>query len=191
MTQGNPVQDLERTLDSVERLIGGVRPEQWSNPTPCTDWDVRQLVSHMASGNLRFAAIVSGGPVTPEASDDPAKALRAAGAALLDSFTQPGALERSYQSPFGELPGPALVHLRIGEMLTHGWDLARATGQMPDLPEDLAEQELAAFRAQLGNAPRESSPVGQPQPVADDAPAIDRLAAFLGRSVMADAGARA
>jgi uncharacterized protein (TIGR03086 family) len=70
-------------------------------------------------------------------------------------------------------------------MLTHGWDLARATGQPPELPEDLAEQELALFRAQLGTAPRDGSPVGQPQPVADDAAAIDRLAAFLGRRVEA------
>jgi uncharacterized protein (TIGR03086 family) len=91
----------------------------------------------------------------------------------------------------GELPGPALIHLRIGEMLTHAWDLARATSQPAELPEDLAEQELAVFRAQLGNAPRHGSPVGQPQPVADDAPAIDRLAAFLGRSVMAPEEGRA
>lgn len=191
MTQGNPVQDLERTLAAVQQLIAGVRPEHWSNPTPCPEWDARQLVSHMASGNLRFAALVSGGPVTPEASDDPAKAFRAAGAALRDSFLQPGALARSYQSPFGELPGPALIHLRIGEMLTHGWDLARATGQQPELPQDLCEQELAVFRAQLGDAPRDGSPVGQPQPVADNAPAIDRLAAFLGRAVTAREEVRA
>jgi uncharacterized protein (TIGR03086 family) len=185
MTQANPIQYLERTLVVVERLIAGMRPEQWSNPTPCPEWDARQLVSHMTAGNLRVAAIVSGGPVTPDASDDPATAFRAAGAALCDSFAQPGALERSYQSPFGDLPGPGLIHLRIGEMLTHGWDLARATSQPAELPEDLAEQELVAFRDQLGNTPRHGSPVGQPQPVADDAPAIDRLAAFLGRSVMA------
>ena len=96
MSQGNPIHDLERTIASVERLIVGVRPEQWSNSTPCPEWDVHQLVSHMASGNLRFAALVSGRPVTPDASDDPAIAFHLAGAALCDSFAQPGALERSY-----------------------------------------------------------------------------------------------
>jgi uncharacterized protein (TIGR03086 family) len=185
MTDGNPIYDLERTIAGVERLILQVRPEQWTNPTPCPDWNVRQLVNHIVAGNLRFAALVSGRPVAPDASDDPAKAFHLAAIALRDGFAQPGALELSYQSPFGELPGPALIHLRIGEMLTHGWDLARATGQRAELPDDLAEQELALFRAQLGEGPRDGSPVGQPQAVAEDAAAMDRLAAFLGRRVEA------
>jgi len=179
----SPIADLDRVLASVDRLIAGVKPDQWSNPTPCTEWDVRQLVSHMVSGNLRFAALVRGEPVPAVANDDSPEAFRAAGAALRDSFLQAGALERSYQSPFGLLPGPALVHLRIGEMLAHGWDVARATGQTPDLPSDLAELELAVFRAQLGHSSRDGSPIGPPKPVSEDAPAIDRLAAFLGRAV--------
>jgi len=41
----------------------------------------------------------------------------------------------------GERPGDVLVHMRINESLVHGWDLARATGQVTsELPEDLAEQ---------------------------------------------------
>lgn len=185
----NPISDLDRTLASVGRLIAAVTPDQWSGPTPCSEWDVRQLVTHMVSGNLRFAALVRGEPIPSAASDNQAEAFRAAGAALRDSFLQPGALERSYESPFGLLPGPALVHLRIGEMLVHGWDVAQATDQAPGLPNDLAEQELALFRARLGDGPRDGSPVGSPQPVPDGAPAIDRLAAFLGRPVQPSAEA--
>lgn len=93
-------------------------------------------------------------------------------------------MERTYDSPTGPIPGPALVRLRCAEELIHGWDLARATGQSTDgLPADLAEEALAGIRGPLGDGPREGLPFDPPQPAAEDAPAIDRLAAFCGRSV--------
>src|SRR6266513_3088890 len=65
----------------------------------------------------------------------------------------------------------------------HGWDLAQATGQPALFPDRLAEQELAFTRHALADLPAGRSPFGPPQPVATDAPAIDRLAACLGRAV--------
>src|SRR6266536_1315586 len=52
-----------------------------------------------------------------------------------------------------------LVHLRITELLVHGWDLAHATGQPPGLPGDLAQTELELSRAQLGHAPPDTMPI--------------------------------
>jgi uncharacterized protein (TIGR03086 family) len=66
-------------------------------------------------------------------------------------------------------------------LLIHGWDLARAIGRPPELPEDLAQGALVLWQTRLADRPRERMPFGVPEPVADDAPAIDRLAAFLGR----------
>src|SRR5579875_1098137 len=43
---------LDRALAAVERMIVGVGAHQWSHPTPCTEWDVRQVVDHLISGNL-------------------------------------------------------------------------------------------------------------------------------------------
>jgi uncharacterized protein (TIGR03086 family) len=75
------------------------------------------------------------------------------------------------------------LHLRLTELLVHGWDLAHATGQpTTGLPDDLAEQELAFSRVQLERIPPDRSPFAPPQPIDDAAPAIDRLAALLGRS---------
>ncbi len=108
---------------------------------------------------------------------------RASAAALQAALAQPGVLEQTFGSPFGSAPGSMLVHLRITELLVHGWDLARATGQPPDLPDDLAQKELALSRAQLGNAPRDAMPIAAPQPVLANAAAIDRLAAFFGRQI--------
>jgi len=73
------------------------------------------------------------------------------------------------------------VHLRTVETLVHGWDLARAIDRPAPFPEELAEGELAFSRDLLGRIPEGRHPFGPSQPVDDDAPAIDRLAALLGR----------
>ena len=83
----------------------------------------------------------------------------------------------------GTVPGVVLLHLRITELLVHGWDLAQATAQPPLLPDDLAEQELQFTSGKLADIPAGRHPFAPPQPVPDDAPAIERLAACLGRRV--------
>jgi uncharacterized protein (TIGR03086 family) len=97
------------------------------------------------------------------------------------AFRQPGALGRTVEVPFGTVPGAVAVHLRLTEVLVHGWDLAQATGQALAFPENLAEQELAFSRDALGALPPGRSPFAPPTPAPDTAPAIDRLAACLGR----------
>jgi len=42
---------------------------------------------------------------------------------------RPGVLESVYTAPFGTAPGAVLAHVRVVELLTHGRDLAWATGQ--------------------------------------------------------------
>lgn len=72
--------------------------------------------------------------------------------------------------------------LRITELLVHGWDLARATGQPARFPDGLAQQELAFSRGALSAIPPERTPFAPSRPAGPDAPAIDQLAALLGRS---------
>ena len=63
-----------------------------------------------------------------------------------------------------------------------GGNLVQATGVAADLPDDLAEQALVFVRAELPSQPR-AGRFADPRPIRDDAPAIDRLAAFTGRPV--------
>jgi hypothetical protein len=84
-----------------------------------------------------------------------------------------------------QVPGSVAVQLRIAEILVHGWDLAWATGQPARFPEELAESSLAFSKPALAGLPPGRHPFAPPQPVPDCAPAIDRLAACLGRKVSA------
>jgi len=53
------VGQLGRSFDAVGTLIAKVRPDQWSAPTPCTDWTVRQLVDHLIGMNRVFTALLA------------------------------------------------------------------------------------------------------------------------------------
>jgi uncharacterized protein (TIGR03086 family) len=188
--------DFGRCLDAFTLLVQGVRPEKWTGPTPCADWDVRRLLDHVISGNRMFAALAAGerpegmegllelrARVALGPDEDPVEAFRASGRQLLDVFSEPDFADGTYVTPIGERSGDFLIQMRTSETLIHGWDLARATGQTAAFPEAIAEQTLASVRLTLAGHPRDPRGFGAEQPVPDDAPALDRLAGFLGRSV--------
>ncbi len=182
------VEQLGRAFDAVGDLITNIQPEQWSAPTPCTDWTVRQLVQHLLGMNRVFAALLADEPAPAPAADhvedDPVRAYRDSAAALQAAFDQPEVLQRTYHGPLGAATGAERLQIRLYDLLAHGWDLAQATGQPAELPDDLAEQSLAFVRIQLSEQGRPGR-FNRVQMVAAQAPAIERLVAFLGRPVSA------
>jgi uncharacterized protein (TIGR03086 family) len=187
-----PLAPLETALDGAGALVATVSAEQWDLPTPCSDWTVRQLVNHLVGGNRLATRILRGEPMPPvdqlgrrghedQLGSDPAAAFATSAEELLEALRAPGVLESVHTLPAGTLPGPAVVHLRTVEALVHGWDLGRATGRQLSVPDELVEQELRFSRDLLGRMPQERRPFQPPQRVEDGAPAIDRLAALLGR----------
>jgi uncharacterized protein (TIGR03086 family) len=181
------VERLGRAFDAVGGLISNIRADQWSAPTPCTDWTVRQVVTHLIGMNRVFAALLADQPPPPRPSadhveEDPVSAYRDSAAALQAAFGRPGVLERAYPGPLGTATGAERLKIRLYDLLAHGWDLAQATEQPADLPDDLAAQSLAFARTQLTEQARPGR-FGPAQIVAEQAPAIERLVAFLGRPV--------
>jgi uncharacterized protein (TIGR03086 family) len=181
------VERLGRAFDAVGGLISNIRADQWSAPTPCTDWTVRQVVTHLIGMNRVFAALLADQPPPPRPSadhveEDPVSAYRDSAAALQAAFGRPGVLERAYPGPLGTATGAERLKIRLYDLLAHGWDLAQATEQPADLPDDLAAQSLAFARTQLTEQARPGR-FGPAQTVAEQAPAIERLVAFLGRPV--------
>jgi len=176
----------DRAVDETARLVDGVGPEQLGLPTPCPDWDVRALLTHLVGGNLRWAALATGEPLmrgparggAPGADllgDDPAAAYRRSAAALHAAWQDPALLDRQFEIPIGILPGRAALNIRLVERVIHGWDRAKATGQHSAFdPEVVGTAAQFAQSGLSGDRP--------PVPVADELPEIHRLAAFLGRT---------
>ena len=186
------VQLHERALDETARLVDAVRPDQMSLPTPCSDWDVRALLAHLAGGNIRYAGLTRGEPIKPGPArgggpaadllgDDPAGAYRRSAAAVDAAWRDPALLDRTFALPIGVLPGRAALTLHLVETVIHGWDVARATGQRPAFAPDVVRTAMQFTQASAPGDRPPGAAFAPSVPVADDLPEIDRLAAFLGR----------
>jgi uncharacterized protein (TIGR03086 family) len=191
MTDVDSLDQLSNAVAETGRLVSGIADDQWNNATPCTEWDVRDLVGHLVDGSRRLVDVLAAGtapparPSRPPASvltDDPVRDFYQASDALLAAFAQPGKLSEMVPSPFGTVPAAVMLQLRIVEHLVHGSDLARATGQAMHVPPGLAEQALAFSQEYVGNLPPDRRPFARPQHVDPDAPPLDHLVALLGRS---------
>ncbi|MGI3783283.1 MAG: TIGR03086 family metal-binding protein [Janthinobacterium lividum] len=188
--QTGPLDRLSRTSAAVGDLVDGVRADQWSGPTPCDDWTVARLVSHLVGMNRVFASmLLEQPPPAREAVPDDrlAAAYRETAATLVEAFARPGVLGRSFAGPRGTVTGEERLRIRLYDLLAHGWDVARATGQPALLPQDAAEQALSFVRGQLRDEDRPGR-FAPAQEIADEAPAVDRLVAFLGRRVQGGPG---
>ena len=192
--EGEPeimLDSFDRTLAGVDALIGAIAPNQLDDPTPCPGWNVRTVINHLIDVCLEFAAMAAGNPAPNHGidhttidliGDDHIAAFRDAARTTRAAFARPGMIEQVYQFPWGTETGANIVQHVIDELLIHGWDLARATGQPTDLPADLAETSLRNWQAWFAQWPRASGDnFGPEQPVPADASAADRLAAYLGR----------
>jgi uncharacterized protein (TIGR03086 family) len=179
------VGQLAVALAAVGVLIRGVEPDQWASATPCSEWSVRRLVSHLVGMNLVFAAMLADEPrhVPFDIADvDLAAEFDSSAELLVSRFSAPGVLERDIGGPLGSASGAERLQIRLYDLLAHGWDLARATRQPLELPDDVAENALAFASRQLEGANRDGR-FQPPQPCPEGAVAVDRLAAFLGRDV--------
>jgi len=183
---------FDRAVASTADVVKATDVGQLGVPTPCAEWDVRALLNHvigtlwLAEGLLadqtpRYPMAPGGLPPGDLAGDDPAAAYAEASAAALAAAAAGDALTRVHVTPLGEMPGPALAGFTTLDILVHGWDLARATGQPADLDGRLAAHALG-FAAQAITADTRAPRIGPAVPVAPDAPVTHRLVAFLGRN---------
>ena len=181
---------LERACRSTASVLELVRSADLDRPTPCASWNVRDVVNHIVGGTGFFAELAEKGAVTDRGDDadctaaDFAATFRAEAERLIAAFRAPGAMTKPMKLPFGELPGSVCVWIAAGDIFTHGWDLAKATGQSTDLEPDVAARLLVQIAPILPDdmrGPDGEAAFGPRVEIANSAPAADRLAAFEGR----------
>ncbi|HEX6568976.1 MAG TPA: TIGR03086 family metal-binding protein [Acidimicrobiales bacterium] len=178
---------LSGILDKTGDLIAGVPADAGGRPTPCPDYDVDAMVRHLVGWVRSFEAAAQGrtfegDPSVVELSDDPAAQFRTSAAGVVAGWRDNG-FDRAVSMMGGEgQPAEIVFNMTVMEYLTHGWDLAVGSGQPVPFGDDEAEEVLRRAEATLPPQYRgEGMPFGEIVPVPDDAPAIDRLAGFMGR----------
>ncbi|MET9609864.1 TIGR03086 family metal-binding protein [Streptomyces sp. NPDC006512] len=185
----DPRTDLAAAVELAGRTLAAVRPDRYDAPTPCEEFDVRRLLSHLVAVVRRISVIGRGeDPFSvPSFADEIADGAWAAawvpGAReVAEVWADPGVLGRQLRLPMGVLPGAAAAAVYTHELTVHTWDLATATGQDPDWDPALIERVIGVVRRALPAEAR-GGPIPFAEVVAVDpgAPAIDRLVAWAGR----------
>ena len=148
-----------RAMSQTESVVAAVHPGQLGQPTPCAEYDDRALLSHMVGGLNRVAIAGEGGDALarPARADDVPDdgwlaAYRAAAARAAAAWADDARLDAVVELPWGKIGGRFAIAGYIQEILTHGWDLAKATGQPTELNPELATWVLAVLRY-LGGGP--------------------------------------
>jgi uncharacterized protein (TIGR03086 family) len=182
------VDRIESALAATDRLVAGVRPDQWSGETPCPEWDVRSLVNHLVGGLRIYAAELTHTDAGQEheddwLGDDPAGAYRDAARSVLAAWRSPGAMCAVIDLSVGRMPAPMAGVIELTEIVVHRLDVAVATGQ-----EDAADEGQAAALLELMtgmgiDAFRVPGVFGPALPAPETAPTHVRLLAFLGRDI--------
>jgi uncharacterized protein (TIGR03086 family) len=137
----------ERALAHTGQYVAAVKDDQWNAPTPDDEWDVRTLVNHVVSGNFWVAPLVEGKTIEEVGDryagdllgDDPAAAYQQSATEAAAAFNGEGAMQAPCAVSYGPVPGEIYAGHRFIDVLIHGWDLAKATGQDTRLPGDLVE----------------------------------------------------
>ncbi len=183
-------QPLQMVNASTRAVLANVTSEDMTKSTPCASWDVAGLINHLIGAQGFFAAGVKGeapsGEEVDYAAGDYLAAFDEAAGALAESFDAEGVMQSMVKMPFGEMPAGAVMGLAMNDTFTHGWDLAKATGQSTDIAPALAAQILEQAKSSIQDAFRGddgAAPFGLEQECPDGACAADQLAAFLGRDV--------
>jgi uncharacterized protein (TIGR03086 family) len=152
-----PMELMERSIAyarGVLRTVPGHAPQE---PTPCRDWDLADLLSHLVDGLTAFAQAAAGVvPAEPRTALPRDPALLAGHLLDLGCGVLGGWLENDDECLLGLLPLPADVLLEAAalEIAVHGWDVAQVCAPHRDLPPALAAALLPAALRHVSPADR-------------------------------------
>ena len=183
-------------LGLYEEIVAWVNPRvaatrDLTAPTPCLEWNVSALLSHMLAGVRFFELMGRDGRVDPSQlgpppdfqAQSPSDYFRSATDANIAAWSAPGRLEQTCQMPFGPMPGRTALGIHAADLLIHGWDLAAATQQMTTIDARLASFALDVEHALITEEMRgPDRAFGREVAVGEAASSQERLLAFVGRS---------
>ncbi|RII22128.1 hypothetical protein DSC45_00175 [Streptomyces sp. YIM 130001] len=179
---------LETAAAHAVPVVSAIRDEQLTAPTPCAEYDVRQLLNHLMQVVSEFQklAVKVNSDFTGDIPDrvaEPGWRDRFAEetAALAAAWAQPGAEDGNSGSM--NLPARTVGVMGLVDVTVHAWDLARATGQDYDRngPSPATTATLNAFFDDMAPMARQYGVLGEPFPAPQDATDFEALLAATGR----------
>ncbi|MEV0257814.1 TIGR03086 family metal-binding protein [Streptomyces sp. NPDC050732] len=185
------IPDLGPQARLVARIAGRVTDDRLAAPTPCPEYAVRHLLGHVLGLSSAFAQAArkefgpgldqDPGSVVPDIGPGWRDELPKALDALADAWRDPAARQGMTRAGGVDLPGEVAGLVALDELVVHGWDLARATGQ-EYAPDEASLEAAKALLTPTGEEDGDGGGLfGAAVPVPDDAPLLDRVIGLSGR----------
>lgn len=192
--------ELGPAAQRLAELVARVKDDQLGKPTPCPAYLLGDLIDHVGGLALAFTGAATK-ETSPYADMKPAGNVSRLGAdwrtriprdlaTLARAWREPAAWDGTTRIAGSDAPA-AMVGLTLAdELVVHGWDVARATGQPyrcePELL-DAAQSFLVQFASPDAPAGPDV-PFGPARQLPDGAPLLDRVVALAGRDPSWSAG---
>lgn len=174
-------------------LVACVSDDELGRPTPCPAYTLGDLIEHVGGLALAFTAAGRKGSGPNDDEPPPGDASRLAAdwrtriphdlAVLAETWRDPAAWTGMTRIAAMDAPAPMVGITLADELVVHGWDIARATGQFYRAEPDL----IAAARSFLEQFTSPDAPAGPtvafgpPRPAAAGASPLDQVIALAGR----------
>lgn len=185
--------DLKPACLRMIDVLAGVADDQLRSLTPCTEYTVGDLIDHVDGAAAGFTALaytavgdqrgtdVGRTPAAANLGDGWRKYVAEHVRELGAAWDAPAAWQGSTSAAGVKLTNELWGKIALTEMVVHGWDIAKATGQPFELPEDTLRACLDHVAEFVPNAPVDGL-WGPPVQVPTDAPLLNRVVATTGRT---------
>jgi uncharacterized protein (TIGR03086 family) len=185
--------DLEPAARAMTALLDGVSDEQLSAATPCPKYSLGDLIDHVDGLSLAFVVAARKEKLPSDARGPSGDASRLGSewrtriparlSELAIVWGDPAAWQGATEAGGREMPGEVVGTVALDELVVHGWDIARATGQNFDCPQELIEVCIGFVSMSADPAERaeDNGLFGPVVDVPENASALDHLVGLAGR----------
>ncbi len=179
----NPLTATEAVLAAVQPVLRVLGPADRPIPTPCDEYTAEELFDHLMGTLVQLGAL-SGTEVVAAKEGTVENCISLTAGLAIDAWRAVD-LDGTVAGPGGgEVPASYLASILPVELALHGWDFAQARG----LELDIADEVVAYLRTLAeGLVPggRENGNFKPEVDAPEGASALDRLAAYAGRTPLA------
>jgi uncharacterized protein (TIGR03086 family) len=178
--------DLHPAAERLAGLVENLPEAALDRPTPCEHYSVAALLEHLHGSVLAFRAAAAKSPLPGGPGGDAARLVAdwrtripSDARALADDWSHPAAWEGMTAAGGVDLPGEVAGIVGLDELVIHGWDLAKATGQPAGYDGPGLDEVLRLVTEFRGGGIE--GLFGPAVPIPDDAPVLDRILGVSGR----------
>lgn len=190
-TADGPIDLMPAAAARVSDVVAAIAGDRWVSPSPCTRWNVREVLNHLASEHLWAPHLLRGETLEDVGSRydgdvlgaDPVAAWTEAIAASVLAWADAGASAdtgaATVHTSLGPIPLREYAHQMLVDLTVHGWDLATGADVAYQPHPDAVRRCLEYEQPRVETSG--TAGIFRPPVPTDSVDPFDRLLSLLGR----------